>query len=316
MSKKIKCALIGPGNIGTDLLYKLRRSPVLEPVWMVGIDPESEGLKRAAELGLKVTAEGVDGLLPHVLADEVQIAFDATSAYVHAENTRKLNALGVLMIDLTPAAIGPYCVPPVNLAEHVGRGEMNVNMVTCGGQATIPMVAAISRVQPVVYGEIIATVSSKSAGPGTRKNIDEFTRTTAGAVEKVGGAKQGKAIIIINPAEPPLIMRDTVHCLTEDEPDQAAITASIQAMLAEVQKYVPGYTLVNGPVFDGKRVSVFLEVRGLGDFLPTYAGNLDIMTAAGARTAEMFAEEILAGRLTLTPTETVGIARTAGCGAH
>ena len=316
MSKKIKCALIGPGNIGTDLLYKLRRSPVLEPVWMVGIDPESEGLKRAAELGLKVTAEGVDGLLPHVVADEVQIAFDATSAYVHAENTRKLNALGVLMIDLTPAAIGPYCVPPVNLAEHVGRGEMNVNMVTCGGQATIPMVAAISRVQPVAYGEIIATVSSKSAGPGTRKNIDEFTRTTAGAVEKVGGAKQGKAIIIINPAEPPLIMRDTVHCLTEDEPDEAAITASIQAMLAEVQKYVPGYTLVNGPVFDGKRVSVFLEVRGLGDFLPTYAGNLDIMTAAGARTAEMFAEEILAGRLTLTPTETVGIARTAGCGAH
>lgn len=316
MSKKIKCALIGPGNIGTDLLYKLRRSPVLEPVWMVGIDPESEGLKRAAELGLKTTAAGVDGLLPHVLADEVQIAFDATSAYVHAENTRKLNALGVLMIDLTPAAIGPYCVPPVNLAEHVGRGEMNVNMVTCGGQATIPMVAAISRVQPVAYGEIIATVSSKSAGPGTRKNIDEFTRTTAGAVEKVGGAKQGKAIIIINPAEPPLIMRDTVHCLTEDEPDQAAITASIQAMLAEVQKYVPGYTLVNGPVFDGKRVSVFLEVRGLGDFLPTYAGNLDIMTAAGARTAEMFAEEILAGRLTLTPTETVGIARTAGCGAH
>lgn len=316
MSKKIKCALIGPGNIGTDLLYKLRRSPVLEPVWMVGIDPESEGLKRAAELGLKVTAEGVDGLLPHVLADQVQIAFDATSAYVHAENTRKLNALGVLMIDLTPAAIGPYCVPPVNLAEHVGRGEMNVNMVTCGGQATIPMVAAISRVQPVAYGEIIATVSSKSAGPGTRKNIDEFTRTTAGAVEKVGGAKQGKAIIIINPAEPPLIMRDTVHCLTEDEPDQAAITASIQAMLAEVQKYVPGYTLVNGPVFDGKRVSVFLEVRGLGDFLPTYAGNLDIMTAAGARTAEMFAEQMLAGRLTLTPTDTVGIARSAGCGAH
>lgn len=316
MSKKIKCALIGPGNIGTDLLYKLRRSPVLEPVWMVGIDPESEGLKRAAELGLKVTAEGVDGLLPHVLADQVQIAFDATSAYVHAENTRKLNALGVLMIDLTPAAIGPYCVPPVNLAEHVGRGEMNVNMVTCGGQATIPMVAAISRVQPVAYGEIIATVSSKSAGPGTRKNIDEFTRTTAGAVEKVGGAKQGKAIIIINPAEPPLIMRDTVHCLTEDEPDQAAITASIQAMLAEVQKYVPGYTLVNGPVFDGKRVSVFLEVRGLGDFLPTYAGNLDIMTAAGARTAEMFAEQMLAGRLTLTPTDTVGVARSAGCGAH
>ena len=301
--KKIKCALIGPGNIGTDLLYKLKRSPFLEPAWMVGIDPESEGLKRAAELGLKVTADGVDGLLPHVLADNIQIAFDATSAYVHAENSRKLNELGVLMIDLTPAAIGPYCVPPVNLVEHVGKREMNVNMVTCGGQATIPMVAAVSRVQPVAYGEIVATVSSKSAGPGTRKNIDEFTRTTAGAVEKVGGAKKGKAIIIINPAEPPLIMRDTVHCLTEDTPDQAAITESIHAMIKEVQKYVPGYRLVNGPVFDGNRVSVYLEVQGLGDFLPTYAGNLDIMTAAGARTAEMFAEEMIKGTLKLEPTK-------------
>ncbi len=303
MSKKIKCALIGPGNIGTDLLYKLKRSPFLEPAWMVGIDPESEGLKRAAELGLKVTADGVDGLLPHVLADNIQIAFDATSAYVHAENSRKLNELGVLMIDLTPAAIGPYCVPPVNLAEHVGKREMNVNMVTCGGQATIPMVAAVSRVQKVAYGEIVATVSSKSAGPGTRKNIDEFTRTTAGAVEKVGGAAKGKAIIIINPAEPPLIMRDTVHCLTETAPDQAAITESIHAMIKEVQKYVPGYRLVNGPVFDGNRVSVYLEVQGLGDFLPTYAGNLDIMTAAGARTAEMFAEEMIKGTLKLEPTK-------------
>lgn len=301
MTKKIKCALIGPGNIGTDLLYKLKRSPVLEPAWMVGIDPNSEGLKRAQEMGLKVTAAGVDGLLPHVKADGVQIAFDATSAYVHAENSRKLNALGVLMIDLTPAAIGPYCVPPVNLVEHVGKREMNVNMVTCGGQATIPMVAAVSRVQKVTYGEIVATVSSKSAGPGTRKNIDEFTRTTAGAVEKVGGAEKGKAIIIINPAEPPLIMRDTVHCLTETAPDQEMITESIHAMIKEVQKYVPGYRLVNGPVFDGNRVSVFMEVKGLGDFLPTYAGNLDIMTAAGARTAEMFAEEILAGRLSLEP---------------
>ena len=299
--QKIKCALIGPGNIGTDLLAKLQRSPVLEPVWMVGIDPESEGLKRAAEMGLKVTADGVDGLLPHVLADGVQIAFDATSAYVHAENSRKLNALGVLMIDLTPAAIGPFCVPPVNLKDLVGSQQMNVNMVTCGGQATIPMVAAISRVQGVAYGEIVATVSSKSAGPGTRKNIDEFTRTTAGAVEKVGGAKKGKAIIIINPAEPPLIMRDTVHCLTEDTPDQAAITASILDMIEQVQKYVPGYRLVNGPVFDGNRVSVFLEVQGLGDFLPTYAGNLDIMTAAAARTAEMFAEAIIHGELTLAP---------------
>lgn len=314
--KKIKCALIGPGNIGTDLLAKLKRSPVLEPAWMVGIDPESDGLKRAAEMGLKVTAEGVDGLLPHVISDGIQIAFDATSAYVHAENTRKLNALGVLMIDLTPAAIGPFCVPPVNLKELVGRKEMNVNMVTCGGQATIPMVAAISRVQKVKYGEIVATISSKSAGPGTRKNIDEFTRTTAGAIEKVGGAEKGKAIIIINPAEPPLIMRDTVHCLTEDTPDQARITESIMNMIAEVQKYVPGYRLVNGPVFDGNRVSVFLEVQGLGDYLPKYAGNLDIMTAAGARTAEMFAEEILDGSLILEPVTTIGTAKTAGCGAH
>jgi acetaldehyde/propanal dehydrogenase len=300
--KKIKCALIGPGNIGTDLLAKLQRSPVLEPVWMVGIDPESDGLKRAREMGLKTTAEGVDGLVPHMQADGVQIVFDATSAYVHAENSRKVNAQGALMIDLTPAAIGPYCVPPVNLKQHVGKKEMNVNMVTCGGQATIPMVAAVSRVQPVAYGEIVATVSSRSVGPGTRKNIDEFTRTTAGAVEKVGGAKKGKAIIIINPAEPPLIMRDTVHCLVDEsagEPDREAITASIHQMLAEVQKYVPGYRLVNGPVFDGQRVSVFLEVEGLGDYLPKYAGNLDIMTAAAARTAEMFAEEILKGELVL-----------------
>lgn len=298
--KKINCALIGPGNIGTDLLAKLQRSPYLNPVWMVGIDPESDGLKRAREMGIKTTAEGVDGLLPFVKEDNVQIAFDATSAYVHAENSAKLNALGVLMIDLTPAAIGPFCVPPVNLSQHVGSGEMNVNMVTCGGQATIPMVAAVSRVQTVSYGEIVATVSSRSVGPGTRKNIDEFTRTTAGAVEKVGGAKKGKAIIVINPAEPPLIMRDTVHCLTEGEPDQAKIIESVHAMLKEVQKYVPGYKLVNGPVFDGNRVSIFLEVEGLGDYLPKYAGNLDIMTAAAARTAEMFAEEIIAGRLTLS----------------
>lgn len=299
--KKIKCALIGSGNIGTDLLYKLKRSPILEPVWMVGIDPESEGLERAKQAGLKVTAEGVDGLLPHIVEDNIQIAFDATSAYVHAENSRKLNALGVLMIDLTPAAIGPYCVPPVNLSEQLKHRPLNVNMVTCGGQATIPMVAAVSRVQPVEYGEIVATVSSRSVGPGTRQNIDEFTRTTAGAVEKVGGAKKGKAIIVINPAEPPLIMRDTIHCLTESEPDQAAITQSVLDMIQEVQRYVPGYTLKNGPVFDGRKVSIFLEVEGLGDYLPKYAGNLDIMTASAARTAEMFAEQILAGNLTLQP---------------
>ena len=285
--KKVKCALIGPGNIGTDLLAKLQRSAVLEPVWMVGIDPDSDGLRKAREMGIRTTADGV------------QIAFDATSAYVHAENSRKLNALGVMMIDLTPAAVGPYCVPPVNLKQHVGRREMNVNMVTCGGQATIPMVYAVSRVQPVDYAEIVATVASRSAGPGTRKNIDEFTRTTAGAVARVGGAKKGKAIIVINPADPPLIMRDTVHCLTEGTPKVAQIEASVQAMVKEVQKYVPGYRIVNGPVFDGKRVSIYLEVEGLGDYLPKYAGNLDIMTAAAARTAEMFAEEILSGSLTL-----------------
>ena len=295
----INCAMIGSGNIGTDLMAKLMRSPNLNPVWMVGIDENSDGLLKAREAGLKTTHEGVDGLIPHIEEDNIQIAFDATSAYVHGENNRKLQEKGVLVIDLTPAAIGPFCVPPVNLKDHVGEQEMNVNMVTCGGQATIPMVAAVSQVEPVEYGEIIATVASKSAGPGTRKNIDEFTQTTATAVEKVGGAKKGKAIIILNPAEPPLMMRDTVHCLTETEPDQEAITASVHAMLKEVQKYVPGYKLKNGPIFDGNRVSMFMEVEGLGDYLPKYAGNLDIMTAAATRTAEMFAEEIENGTLTL-----------------
>ncbi|ALK97924.1 acetaldehyde dehydrogenase [Massilia sp. WF1] len=290
---KIRCAVIGPGNIGTDLLYKLKRSQVLEPAWMVGVDPASEGLARAAAMGIKTTADGVDGLLPFLEQDAVRIAFDATSAYAHPENSRKLVAAGVKVIDLTPAAIGPYCVPPVNLDSQLSNGAMNVNMVTCGGQATIPMVAAVSRVQAVAYGEIVATVSSRSVGPGTRKNIDEFTRTTAGAVEQVGGARSGKAIIIINPAEPPLIMRDTVHCLLDAEPDRDAITASVQAMIRDVQKYVPGYKLVNGPVFDGKRVSIFIEVEGLGDYLPKYAGNLDIMTAASARTAELFAQQML-----------------------
>ncbi len=290
---KIRCALIGPGNIGTDLLYKLLRSDVLEPVWMVGIDPTSDGLARARDMGLKTTHEGVDGLLPHIEADNIQIAFDATSAYAHAETSRKLVEKGVKVIDLTPAAIGPFCVPPVNLLDHLDKGEENVNMVTCGGQATIPMVFAVSRVQPVRYGEIVATVSSRSAGPGTRKNIDEFTETTSGAVEKVGGAAKGKAIIILNPADPPLMMRDTIHCITETEPQQDAIIESVKAMEAEVQKYVPGYCVKEGPVFDGNRVSVFVEVRGRGDYLPEYAGNLDIMTAAAARTAEMFAEQML-----------------------
>ena len=299
---RVNAALIGSGNIGTDLMFKALRSRDIRPVWMVGIDAASDGLAKAREHGLKTTAEGVDGLLPHLQQDQVQIAFDATSAYVHRENARKLQSRGVVVIDLTPAAIGPYCVPPVNLSQHVGSREMNVNMVSCGGQATIPIVAAVSRVQPVAYGEIIATVASKSAGPGTRKNIDEFTRTTASGIEKVGGAKVGKAIIILNPAEPPLIMRDTVHCLTVDEPDQAKITASIHAMLEEVRRYVPGYTLKNGPVFDGKRVSVYLEVAGLGDYLPKYAGNLDIMTAAALKTGEMIAAEISSGRFVPQPT--------------
>jgi acetaldehyde/propanal dehydrogenase len=296
MSKKIRVAIIGPGNIGTDLLMKAMRSEVVEPVWMVGVDPDSPGLARARDMGIKTTCDGVDGLVPHMREDNIQICFDATSAYVHADNSRKVNAEGAVMVDLTPAAIGPFCVPPVNLKDAVAERAMNVNMVTCGGQATIPMVAAVSRVQTVTYGEIVATVSSRSVGPGTRKNIDEFTRTTAKGVELIGGAQQGKAIIVINPAEPPLIMRDTIHCLTADEPDQEAITRSVHEMVAEVQKYVPGYTLKNGPTFDGKRVSIYMEVAGLGDFLPRYAGNLDIMTAAGLRTAEMYAEEILAGR--------------------
>ncbi len=296
---KVNAALIGSGNIGTDLMIKALRSEWINPVWMVGIDPDSDGLAKAREAGLKTTHEGVDGLLPHMIEDNIQIAFDATSAYVHEENSKKVQSKGAMMIDLTPAAIGPYCVPPVNLSDHVGKREMNVNMVTCGGQATIPMVAAVSRVQPVEYGEIVATVSSRSAGPGTRKNIDEFTRTTAGAVAEIGGADKGKAIIILNPAEPPIIMRDTVHCLVKDDPDEEAITKSVHEMIKEVQKYVPGYTLKNGPVFDGKRVSLFLEVEGLGDYLPNYAGNLDIMTAAALRTAEMFAEEIVNGEITL-----------------
>ena len=294
---KVNAALVGSGNIGTDLMMKALRSDWVNPVWMVGIDPDSDGLAKARESGLQTTHAGVDALLDHIETDHVKIAFDATSAYVHPENSRKLEQRGVLVVDLTPAAIGPYCVPPVNLQEHIGRQETNVNMVSCGGQATIPLVAAVSRVQPVKYAEIVATVASKSAGPGTRKNIDEFTRTTANGIERVGGAKQGKAIIILNPAEPPMIMRDTIHCLTEDTPDEAAITGSVREMIGEVQKYVPGYRLKNGPVFDGRRVSIFMEVKGLGDYLPEYAGNLDIMTAAALRTGEMLAEEMINGTL-------------------
>jgi acetaldehyde/propanal dehydrogenase len=301
MGDRIRAAIIGPGNIGTDLLVKALRSELIEPVWMAGVVPDSPGLARARDAGLRTTAEGIDGLAPRLRDDGVQLCFDATSAAAHAEHSRRVNAEGAVMVDLTPAAIGPFCVPTVNLDDALAARAMNVNMVTCGGQATIPMVAAVAGVQAVDYAEIVATVSSRSAGPGTRRNIDEFTRTTARGLEVVGGVRRGKAIIIINPAEPPLIMRDTVHCLTAEAPDEAAIRAATDAMLAEVQRYVPGYQLKNGPVFDGNRVSFYLEVEGLGDFLPRYAGNLDIMTAAALRTGELYAREMLAGNFTPQP---------------
>jgi acetaldehyde/propanal dehydrogenase len=286
----IGAAILGPGNIGTDLLYKMLRSPVLKPVWMVGVVEASDGLAVARQHGLHTTHHGIDGLLPHLERDGVRIVFDATSAKVHHHHHAVLSARGVRLVDLTPAAIGPYCIPSVNLTEHLHAP--NVNMVSCGGQATIPIVAAVSRVQPVRYGEIVATVASRGIGPGTRANIDEFTRTTRAGIEQVGGAEVGKAIIVINPAEPPILMRDTIHCLTRDLPDQERITASVHAMIRDVQRYVPGYTLKNGPVFDGHRVSVWMEVAGAGDYLPRYAGNLDIMTAAALRTGELIASSL------------------------
>lgn len=284
---RVRCAVIGSGNIGTDLLSKLSRSLVLEPVAMVGIDPTSDGLARARAQGLLTTAKGAFGLVSIVKERNVRIAFDATSASAHRANFEILAGLGLTMVDLTPAAIGPYCVPVVNLERLLQGCPSNVNMVTCGGQATIPIVFAVARVQAVNYAEIIATVASRSAGPGTRKNIDEFTCTTARALETVGGASRGKAIIIVNPAEPPLTMRDTIHCLTEETPDRERLTASVLEMVQSVQQYVPGYALKNPPIFDGKRVSIYLEVAGCGDYLPQYAGNLDIMTAAAVKTAEI-----------------------------
>src|SRR6187549_2065302 len=268
---KRTAAIVGPGNIGTDLMYKLLRSDVLEPRWMIGVDPASEGLKLAADEGLVATHEGVDWLLKQ---DELpDLIFEATSAYVHREYAPRYEEAGIRAVDLTPAAVGPAVIPPVNGEEHVGA--MNVNMITCGGQATIPMVAAVSRA---------ATVSSKSAGPGTRANIDEFTRTTAAGVETIGGAERGKAIIILNPAEPPMIMRDTIFCAIPEDADHDAITQSIKDVVAEVQTYVPGYRLLNEPQFDDPSthsggqavVTTFVEVEGAGDYLPPYAGNLDI----------------------------------------
>jgi acetaldehyde dehydrogenase len=302
---RAKVAIIGSGNIGTDLMIKvLRLSDTLEMGAMVGIDPDSDGLARARRMKVATTHEGVDGLINLPGFSEIDIVFDATSAKAHVANAAKLAPYGKKLIDLTPAAIGPFVVPPVNLDEHLDAGADNVNMVTCGGQATIPMVAAVSAVTPVHYAEIVASIASKSAGPGTRANIDEFTETTAHAIETVGGAARGKAIIILNPAEPPLIMRDTVFCLIGDA-DPDVIRTSVTEMAERVGQYVPGYRLKHEvqftPVADGEpvhtlvpegagpvttKVSVFLEVEGAAHYLPAYAGNLDIMTSAALRVAE------------------------------
>lgn len=308
---KTKVAIIGSGNIGTDLMIKVMRlSKVLEMGAFVGIDPESDGLKRAQRLGVPVTAGGIDGLVAMPEFKQIDIVFDATSAGAHKRHDAVLRAHGKRVIDLTPAAIGPYVIPPVNGMAHLDAP--NVNMVTCGGQATIPIVHAVNRVAKVHYGEIVASISSKSAGPGTRANIDEFTETTSQAIVDVGGATRGKAIIILNPAEPPLIMRDTVYCLAE-EGDRQAIADSVAAMVEEVRTYVPGYRLKqavqfehigsNRPLhipemggdFTGLKVTVFLEVEGAAHYLPAYAGNLDIMTSAALRTAERIAARMKEG---------------------
>ena len=286
---KLKVGIIGSGNIGTDLMYKIERSQVLEMSVMVGIDPQSDGLQRAKKRGYEIISNGIDGLMERL--DLVDIVYDATSAYAHKKNSDLLTAAGKKVIDLTPAAIGPFTVPPVNLNEHIENS--NVNMVTCGGQATIPMIYAINRVVQVEYAEIVATIASLSAGPGTRANIDEFTSTTSRAIEVVGGARKGKAIIILNPAEPPIIMRDAIHVLVEEKGHEEAINQSIQQMVKEVQAYVPGYKLKANPIFEDKKVSVFIEVNGAADYLPAYAGNLDIMTAAAVQVGNEMARYLL-----------------------
>ena len=307
--QRVKAAIIGSGNIGTDLMMKMIKYPQnMELVAVVGIDPNSEGLAMARSHGIMTTHEGIEGLKKLPCYREIGIAFDATSAYAHKVHDEALRADGIQVVDLTPAAIGPFTVPPVNMEAHLD--QPNVNMVTCGGQATIPMVAAVSKVATVHYAEIVASVSSRSAGPGTRANIDEFTRTTARAIEVVGGAEQGKAIIILNPAEPPMIMRDTVFTLSEGA-DEDTIRKSVEAMVAEVQKYVPGYRLKQEVQFErfgdnnrlkipgrgeftGIKTMILLEVEGAGDYLPSYSGNLDIMTAAAKATGELLAARRIA----------------------
>ena len=281
----VRAAVVGPGNIGTDLLVKLRRIPSIDVALMVGLYPDSPGLARAAALGVEASADGVDAVLAR---DDIELVFEATSAKAHLANAPRLEAAGKRVVDLTPAAIGPYVVPSVNLDEHIDAP--NVNLVTCGGQATIPFVHAVARVADVAYAEIVATISSRSAGPGTRQNIDEFTETTARGLEVVGGARRGKAIIVLNPAEPPILMRDTIF-VQAVEPDPERVHASVRDMVAEMCEYVPGLRLVLCEV-GGELVTIMVEVEGAGDFLPTYAGNLDVMTSAAARVGERIAARI------------------------
>ncbi|MEC1155744.1 acetaldehyde dehydrogenase (acetylating) [Cytobacillus horneckiae] len=288
---KVKVAILGSGNIGTDLMIKLGRSEILELTAVIGIDAQSDGLRRAKEMGYAALDTGIDGFLEK--PDLADIVFDATSAKAHLRHARMLKEAGKKIIDMTPAAVGELIVPPVNLSDHIDAA--NINLITCGGQATIPMVHAVNRVSSVEYAEIVATISSKSAGPGTRANIDEFTETTSRAIQVVGGAKKGKAIIILNPAEPPILMRDTVYAMVEDKSmDEEAIKRSIQEMEKAVQSYVPGYRLRTEPIFEGNKVTIFIEVEGAGDYLPKYSGNLDIMTAAGVKVAEEFAKNLIA----------------------